>query len=101
MKVYATVSVDAQQPAAWEWASKLANYCNQNYSGTTVEVLSRIHGNVNKRIFWISRHESLGDAEAFMEWYNTDEGFQKIWGEAQEQGLVDGTDADRTFWRIR
>ena len=100
MQVYATVALDIQQREAWEWASKLADYCNENYPGITLEVLQMLTGSGN-RITWVSKHDSFGEAEAFIEWYDTDEGFQKIIAETNETELVDWTSIDRSFWRIR
>lgn len=100
MKVYETASVDVRSPLAWAWAKKLADYCNENYEGVTVEVLQQVTGPGN-RITFVSGHDSLGKAELFIEWYGADEGFQNLLLETAEQELVNWETFSRSFFRVR
>lgn len=103
MKIYATFGMDIQNGKdrqAWEWAGKLANYANDAWPDTPVEVLQRIGGNPS-RIIFATKHNSLGDREAYRERYEVDAGFMGIVNEAVEQELILTTTIYEAFYRIR
>ena len=101
MKVYVTASMDQRQQAAWDWALRLTNYARENYSGLTMDLLSQLTGKHNNRLTWVTKHESLAAAEAYIEWYLTDKGFRQLIAESVEQDLVDWSTLERTFWQVR
>ncbi len=76
---------------AWEFVIKLAAYCNENFEGTNVRLLSNFNGPVNQG-HWVQSFESLATMEEFLQKEAADSKWQELIAEGEglwpESGMV-------------
>ena len=102
MKVHGVGSADIRSgkaQEAWAWAIKAADYAGKNSPGREqTDVVQSVTGRGNRVIF-VTKFDSIGDAEKYREWLETDEGFQGLFDGVDE--LIDWDTFDRSYYRVR
>jgi hypothetical protein len=105
MKIHSVGSADIRSGVedkaeeAWAWAIKVADYTNKNRPGREqTDVIQSVTGRGNS-IIWVTKFNSIGDAEKYWEWMKTDEGFQGLFDGANK--LIDWDTWERSYYRVR
>jgi hypothetical protein len=78
--VYLVRSARAQQglaQAALPWAIQIANYVNENYPETHIEVLRNISGPIDQ-VHWVAKYESLAAMEETKKKLDKDDVYQEL-----------------------
>ena len=83
---------------ATAWAVKAANWINEKYTGTNLQVLTNISGNLTD-IHWLWTSDSLGDVEQLMAQLQGDDEYQAMLTDAMSQRLFAEGTLRQTFYR--